>query len=106
MAGELLKAANINAAVVGNVGVACLDSVQDDSVDAYVLELSSFQLETTSSLQPKVASVLNISADHLDRYDGLDDYAEVKRTIYRNAQHAVVNLDDSCLLYTSPSPRD
>lgn len=94
MAGELLNAANIHAAVVGNVGVACLDSLQDDSIDAYVLELSSFQLETTSSLQPRVASVLNVSADHLDRYEGLDDYAEVKRSIYRNAQHAVVNLDN------------
>ncbi len=94
MAGELLNAANINATVVGNVGVACLDSLQDDSIDVFVIELSSFQLETTSSLQPKVASVLNVSADHLDRYEGLDDYAEVKRSIYRNAQHVVINLDD------------
>ena len=128
MAGELLNAADINAAVVGNVGFACLDSLQDDSVEAYVLELSSFQLETTSSLKPVVASVLNVSADHLDRYEGLDDYAEVKRSIYHNAQHIVFNLDDEmtqpadlspsmrgisfsasnqdCLLYTSPSPRD
>lgn len=94
MAGELLNAADINAAVVGNVGFACLDSLQDDSVEAYVLELSSFQLETTSSLKPVVASVLNVSADHLDRYEGLDDYAEVKRSIYHNAQHIVFNLDD------------
>jgi len=94
MAGELLNAADINAAVVGNVGFACLDSLQDESIEAYVLELSSFQLETTSSLKPVVASVLNISADHLDRYEGLDDYAEVKRSIYHNAQHIVFNLDD------------
>ncbi len=94
MAGELLSAADINAAVVGNVGVACLDSLQDESIDAYVLELSSFQLETTTSLKPKVASVLNISADHLDRYNDLDDYASVKRSIYHNAQHVVFNLDD------------
>jgi len=94
MAGELLNAADINAAVVGNVGFASLDSLQDESIEAYVLELSSFQLETTSSLKPVVASVLNISADHLDRYEGLDDYAEVKRSIYHNAQHIVFNLDD------------
>jgi len=94
MAGELLKAADINASVVGNVGFACLDSLRDESVQVYVLELSSFQLETTTSLKPVAASVLNISADHLDRYDGLNDYAEVKRTIYHNAQHVVFNLDD------------
>ncbi len=94
MTGELLNAAAINAAVVGNVGYACLDSLQDESIEAYVLELSSFQLETTYSLKPIVASVLNVCADHLDRYDGLDDYAEVKRSIYHNAQHIVFNLDD------------
>lgn len=94
MAGELLNAARVNTAVIGNVGFACLDSLNDDSIDAYVLELSSFQLETTSSLKPVVASVLNVSADHLDRYQGFDDYAEVKRRIYRNAEHAVFNLDD------------
>ena len=94
MAGELLNAANINTAVVGNVGFACLDSLHDQSIEAYVLELSSFQLETTSSLKPVAASVLNVSADHLDRYDGLEDYADVKRSIYHNAQHAVFNLDD------------
>lgn len=95
MAGELLQAAGIKTAVVGNVGFACLDSLQDESIEAYVLELSSFQLETTSSLKPKVASVLNVSADHLDRYSGLDDYAGVKRSIYHNAHHIVFNLDDN-----------
>lgn len=104
MAGELLNAANINTAVVGNVGNACLDSLADESIEAYVLELSSFQLETTSSLRPKVASVLNISADHLDRYDGLDDYAAVKRSIYLNAQHVVFNLDDKKTLPADLSP--
>ena len=102
MAGELLNAADIKTAVVGNVGFACLDSLQDDSIEAYVLELSSFQLETTASLKPLVASVLNVSADHLDRYEGLDDYAEVKRSIYHNAQHVVYNLDDQL---TVPSDR-
>ena len=94
MAGELLNAANMKTAVVGNVGFACLDSLQDELIEIYVLELSSFQLETTHSLKPTVATVLNVSADHLDRYDGMGDYAEVKRSIYHNAQHVVVNLDD------------
>ncbi len=95
MAGALLKAANINAEVVGNVGFACLDSLEDDSIEAYVLELSSFQLETTFSLKPLVASVLNVSADHLDRYNDLEDYAQVKRGIYQNATHVVFNTEDN-----------
>jgi len=103
MVGELLNAADINTAVVGNVGFACLDSLQDESIEAYVLELSSFQLETTYSLKPTVASVLNISADHLDRYEGLDDYADVKRSIYHNAQHVVFNLDDEKTVPTDRS---
>ena len=105
MAGELLNAADIKTAVVGNVGLACLDGLQDDSIEAYVLELSSFQLETTSSLKPTVASVLNVSADHLDRYEGMDDYAEVKRSIYHNAQHIVFNLDDELTFPADVSAR-
>ena len=95
MLGELLKAAGFNTAVIGNVGYACLDSLSDDTIDAYVLELSSFQLETTSSLKPLVATVLNISEDHLDRYNGIEDYASVKRGIYTGAVHAVFNADDA-----------
>lgn len=95
MLGELLKAAGINTAVIGNVGFACLDSLTDETIEVYVLELSSFQLETTRSLQPYVATVLNISADHLDRYDGIEDYAEVKRRIYSGATHVVFNCDDA-----------
>ncbi len=98
MAGALLKAANVNAEVIGNVGFACLDSLTDKSIDAYVLELSSFQLETTYSLKPLVATVLNVSADHLDRYSGIEDYASVKRGIYENAKHIVYNAEDDLTL--------
>lgn len=94
MVGSILDAAGLRAAVVGNVGVACLDRLDDDVTDFYVLEMSSFQLETTPSLKPLVACVLNISEDHLDRYEGLEDYAAVKRSIYNNAANIVFNLDD------------
>ena len=95
MTGEILRAAGLKAAVIGNVGLACLDGLNDNSVDVYVLELSSFQLETTSSLRPLVSTVLNVSEDHMDRYHGIDDYAAVKRSVYRNSMIAVVNADDS-----------
>jgi len=94
MAGEILRAAGLRVAVVGNVGLACLDGLDDESIDIYVLELSSFQLETTFSLEPLVSTVLNISEDHMDRYESLDDYAAVKRSVYKNAQSLVVNAED------------
>ncbi len=109
MLGEILAAANINVAVGGNLGPPALDLLDTDQpstgqpgdessgqmpVAVYVLELSSFQLETTYSLQVAVASVLNISEDHMDRYTTLDEYARVKRQIYRHAQCCVYNAED------------
>jgi len=78
----------------GNIGQPALDSISDDA-DVYVLELSSYQLESTYSLAPLAASVLNISDDHMDRYDSLEHYAQVKRHIYSNCQFAVANRDDA-----------
>lgn len=95
MIASILQAANFRVALVGNVGVACLDGLADDSTDVYVLELSSFQLETTVSLRPLVASVLNVSEDHMDRYEGFEDYAATKRLIYNNAGHCIYNADDA-----------
>jgi UDP-N-acetylmuramoylalanine--D-glutamate ligase len=77
-----------------NIGTPALDLIAEIEPDLYVLELSSFQLETTWSLRPAVAVVLNISADHLDRYADLDAYTNAKRSIYRNAAIQVVNADD------------
>ena len=102
MVGAILQAAGLRVAVVGNVGLACLDGLDDDNVDVYVLELSSFQLETTKSLKPDVACVLNVCEDHLDRYDGIEDYAAVKRSIYRGAGQLVFNTDDSRTAPSSP----
>ena len=77
----------------GNLGPPAL-SLLGRGCDLYVLELSSFQLETTSALRPVAATVLNISADHLDRYESLDDYVAAKRRVFGGDAIAVANLDD------------
>jgi len=94
MVGEMAKAASRDVHVGGNIGIPALDLLQQGEPDLYVLELSSFQLETTTSLKPAVAVVLNISQDHLDRYSDLQDYAETKQRIYAGAAIKLVNLDD------------
>ncbi|PYE33285.1 UDP-N-acetylmuramoylalanine--D-glutamate ligase [Idiomarina fontislapidosi] len=77
----------------GNIGVPVLDALQQDA-DAYVLELSSFQLETTQSLALKGAALLNVSADHLDRYDSEQAYFEAKLNIFNHAAVSVLNRQD------------
>lgn len=68
----------------------------DDECELYVLELSSFQLETTSSLQAVAATILNVTEDHMDRYPfGLQQYRAAKLRIYENAKVCVVNADDA-----------
>lgn len=94
MVGEILKAAGVKAAVGGNLGVPALDLLSDD-VELYVLEVSSFQLETCSSLQAKVATILNVSPDHLDRYTDYQEYITTKQRVYQNCELAVYNRTDS-----------
>jgi len=91
---EVLNAFGVNAVACGNIGQPALDSIADE-VDCYVLELSSYQLESTESLAPLAATVLNVSEDHLDRYATLAEYAEVKRRVHRRATWTVVNADDA-----------
>ena len=95
MLGAVLMAANANAAVGGNLGTPALDLL-DSHADAniYVLELSSFQLETTQTLRPTAATVLNVSEDHMDRYADLEAYAEAKQRIYHNTACCVFNAAD------------
>ncbi len=93
-AAHALTAAGIKAVACGNIGEAALDSLLSEA-DVYVLELSSYQLESTHSLKSLAATVLNVSDDHLDRYDDMDHYAATKRTVYNNAQLCIVNQDDS-----------
>ena len=86
--------AGMNAVASGNIGTPVLDALDDD-VDLYVLELSSFQLESLQRLPMKAAVVLNISADHLDRYENITAYALSKQVIYENAEVLVLNKDDT-----------
>lgn len=92
--GEIAAAAGLNAAVGGNFGTPALDLLAED-VDLYVLELSSFQLELTESLRARAATVLNVSADHIDRHGDLERYAAIKASIFDGAEVAILNNDDA-----------
>ena len=94
LTGHLLNHAGKKALVGGNIGTPALDLLEQPVPDFYVLELSSFQLETTFSLHAAAAAVLNISEDHMDRYASLVAYAEAKARIYHHAAVAVINADD------------
>ncbi|HSC75156.1 MAG TPA: Mur ligase family protein, partial [Pseudomonadales bacterium] len=101
LVGDMAKACGLRAGVGGNLGTPVLDMLAIDAeIDCYVLELSSFQLETTFSLQADVATVLNISDDHMDRYDSLQDYTLAKQKIYNKARCIVFNRADE-LTYPS-----
>ena len=93
LVGEMATRAGLNVAIGGNLGTPALDLL-GARVQLYVLELSSFQLETTRSLRCKSATVLNLSQDHLDRHGSMEAYAEAKARIYNNAEVAVFNRDD------------
>lgn len=95
--GEMARAAGRKVKVGGNLGEPALDLLSEGT-ELYLLELSSFQLETTYSLAPRVAVVLNVSADHMDRYDGLQDYADTKARVYAQAEFRVFNQDDPLVL--------
>ena len=95
LVGQICQAAGLKTIVAGNIGLPVLDSLAMDTPDVYVLELSSFQLETTHSLQANAATMLNLSEDHMDRYDSLQDYAIAKAHIFYQASLQVLNLDDA-----------
>ncbi|WP_413702050.1 UDP-N-acetylmuramoyl-L-alanine--D-glutamate ligase [Psychromonas sp. KJ10-10] len=91
--GEMAKADGVNVAVGGNIGIPALDLLSP-TVSLYILELSSFQLETTNSLNADIATILNLSEDHLDRYDSYQHYIDTKHRIYQQAKMALFNSDD------------
>ncbi len=93
LVGEMAKAAGMKVAVGGNLGTPVLDLLAED-MQLYVLELSSFQLETVTKLGAEVACILNVSADHLDRYAGMPAYHAAKQRVYYGARHVVVNRND------------
>ncbi len=96
LVGHLCAAAGKRTVVAGNIGLPVLDALlAGERPEVWVLELSSFQLETTVSLKPAAATVLNLSEDHLDRYDGMAGYAAAKARIFNQAAVQVINRDDA-----------
>ena len=102
LVGDMVRAAGMEVRVGGNLSPPALELLTDSLPDVYVLELSSFQLETTWSLAPRIAMLLNISADHLDRYTDLAAYVSAKERIFSGAEIAVVNLDDAHVMGLRP----
>ncbi len=92
--GEMAQQAGWKVQVGGNLGTPAIELLCTQAPDIYILELSSFQLETTSSLNPAVAVVLNISEDHMDRYSSLSEYIATKQLIYQGNGKFIINADD------------
>ena len=100
LTGAMCKRGGLATEVAGNISPAALDALmqcEDDrrKPEVWVLELSSFQLETTRTLNPAAATMLNISEDHLDRYDGMAAYVRAKARIFRGEGMQVLNRDDA-----------
>jgi UDP-N-acetylmuramoylalanine--D-glutamate ligase len=100
LTGHLLRSARVDCEVAGNIGPAVLDALmkRKRAPAVWVLELSSYQLETTWSLAPHAAAVLNLTEDHLDRYAGLEDYGAAKARIFQGDGVQVINRDDPRVL--------
>ncbi len=94
LVGEMAAAAGINVAVGGNIGIPVLDLLKAKDAELYVLELSSFQLEAVEQVNAEVATVLNVSEDHMDRYDSLFHYHLAKQRVYYGAKTVVTNRQD------------
>lgn len=92
---RLLERLHLRVLAGANLGRPALELLCEPRPDCYVLELSSFQLETLSSLRPAVAAIINLSPDHLDRYPSTGAYARAKARIYRRARACIYNADDA-----------
>lgn len=101
LAGEMVRACGVDGVVAGNISPAALDVLMARQAAGqalpavWVLELSSFQLETSPALEAVSATVLNVTDDHLDRYDGLDDYAVAKAAVFQGHGVQVLNREDA-----------
>ena len=91
---EMLQQSGIKAVAAGNIGLPVLDALRKQDAAVFVLELSSFQLDTTSSLQSQASCLLNVSADHLDRYADMAAYTASKQRVYQQTKLAVYNQAD------------
>ena len=98
---EMARESGLKTAMGGNIGTPALELLAEQpEPDLYVLELSSFQLETTASLEPAAAVILNISEDHMDRYSSVSDYTAAKVRIYHGGGGLVINRDDALVRAT------
>jgi len=100
MTGDICAAAKLDTVVAGNIGTPVLDALTEIENGrampaALVIEMSSFQLESTASLNADAAAMLNLSADHLDRYDGIDAYAAAKARVFNGTGAQVLNREDA-----------
>ena len=96
LVGNIFEASGWSVGVGGNIGVPALELLEKKN-DIYVLELSSFQLETLHSLKPVSSVVLNISEDHMDRYDSIDSYIQAKESVFSHSKTCVINRDDAAV---------
>ena len=104
LVGRMAQRAGVRAHTGGNLGEPALDLLRAGAnSELYVLELSSFQLDTTTSLDLRAATVLNVTPDHLDRYSSVGEYADAKARIFARCDTAVINLDDP-LVVAMPRP--
>ncbi len=103
--GQMASLSGQQMAVGGNLGTPALELLCYPAPDLYILELSSFQLESTYSLNPLVAVVLNISEDHIDRHINLAQYMAAKQRIYQGNGVAIINADDPNVEAMLPSHR-
>ena len=94
LVGEMAVASGLTVGVGGNLGTPMLDLL-DDNNQLYVIELSSFQLELVTDTQGAISAILNISADHMDRYAGLQQYDAAKHRIFRGASQVIFNRQDA-----------
>jgi UDP-N-acetylmuramoylalanine--D-glutamate ligase len=106
MIAEMAVTAGKQVQVGGNLGTPALELIIEPAPDFYILELSSFQLETVASLDATVSVVLNISPDHLDRYDSEQQYQDAKANIYNGSGAMVINRDDVLVSSWAITSRD
>ncbi len=110
MVGAMCRKAGLQTVVAGNIGLPVLDVLSDldrrgETADVFVIELSSFQLETTHTLHPAAATVLNVTEDHMDRYAGMEEYAAAKARIFAGKGVQVLNREDCYSLAMAQTDR-
>lgn len=103
---EMAKRSGRKVLVGGNIGIPALDLLAEPVPELYVLELSSFQLETATAINAAVSTVLNISEDHMDRYENLSGYSKAKQAIFNGAASQVLNRDDPMVVAMAEQKTD